>query len=116
MNRAAEGINDLAPSDRISGERRCTTRSGELIAGTYRLADRIGSGGMGEVYSAEHTRLGRQFAVKLLLADGEAKAIARFRREAKAIARIQSEFVVGVVDCGETMDGTPYLVMELLLG
>ncbi len=116
MTRAAEGRDELASSECVSGERRCSTRCGELIGGTYRLLERIGSGGMGEVYSAEHTRLGRQFAVKLLRADGETKAIERFRREAKAIARAQNEFVVAVVDCGETTDGTPYLVMELLLG
>ncbi|HTA93356.1 MAG TPA: serine/threonine-protein kinase [Polyangiaceae bacterium] len=116
MTSAAESVGDDGPSERVSGEKLSTTRRGELIGGTYRLLDRIGSGGMGDVYSAEHTRLGRQFAVKLLRADAEARAIELFRREARAIARIQNEYVVGVVDCGETNDGAPYLVMERLIG
>lgn len=71
---------------------------------------------MGEVYTAEHLRLGRQFAVKLLLSAQEPRSRARFRREAEAIAAIENEHVVSVVDCGEARDGTPYLVMELLRG
>ena len=62
------------------------------------------------------TRLGRKFAVKVLRAGTGQQSQERFRREARAIAEIDSEFVVGVIDCGEAGDGTPYLVMELLRG
>jgi len=90
-------------------------RSGETIAETYHLLECIGSGGMGDVYAAEHLRLGKQFAVKLLRSRG-AEREDRFRREARAIARVESEHVVSVVDSGEARDGTPYIVMELLRG
>lgn len=90
-------------------------RSGETIAGTYCLLECIGSGGMGDVYAAEHRRLRKRFAVKLLRSRG-AHREDRFRREARAIARVEDEHVVSVVDFGETRDGTPYIVMELLRG
>jgi len=92
------------------------TRCGEVLGNTYRLIQRIGAGGMGEVYAAEHLRLGRRFAVKVLRPLHAQRALTRFRREAKAIARIENEFVIGVVDCGEASDGAPYLVMDLLQG
>ncbi len=91
---------------------------GQLVAGTYRIVSHIGSGGSGHVFAAEHVRLGKLFALKLLRNDRDSgrRAAQRFRREAKAIARLSSEHVVSVVDCGELEDHTPYLVMELLAG
>lgn len=91
-------------------------RSGQIVADTYRLLERIGVGGMAEVYAAEHLRIGRRFAVKVLRIDRAPKAARRFRREAEAIARVENEYVVSLIDCGEFPDGTPYLVMELLHG
>jgi serine/threonine-protein kinase len=103
-----------------SGEERRYTdaRIGQVFAGTYRIVRYIGSGGSSHVYEAEHKRLGKSFAVKLLRAeiDTGRRAAQRFRREAKAVARLQSEHIVSVVDCGELDDQTPYLVMELLQG
>lgn len=98
-----------------SGSVPASARQGQILGGTYRLLERIGAGGMAEVYAAEHVRLGRQFAVKVLRRDEGPKALSRFRREARAVARIRNEFVVEVVDSGEA-DGAPYLVMELLVG
>lgn len=91
---------------------------GQLVGDTYRITRHIGSGGSSHVFAAEHVRLGKDFAIKLLRAsfDPAGRAAQRFRREAKAIARLASEHIVGVVDCGELPDGTPYLVMELLEG
>jgi len=71
---------------------------------------------MGEVYAAEHARLDRRVAVKILRSNEQQAALDRFRREVRAIARLESEYVVNVIDCGETDDGTPYLVMDLLRG
>ncbi len=91
---------------------------GELVGGTYKILRRVGRGGMSDVFAVEHLRLGRVLALKMLrteLADGE-RAVERFRREARAIANLNSEFVVQVVDCGEHDDRIPYLVMELLEG
>src|SRR5882724_2935727 len=89
-------------------------RRGERLGGSYLLLERIGAGGMGEVYAAEHLRLGRRVAVKILRSDEDQPAVDRFRREVRAIARLESEYVVNVIDCGEADDGTPYLVMDLL--
>jgi len=91
---------------------------GTVVAGTYRLTRHIGSGGSSHVFEAEHVRLGKPFAVKLLRPelDPTRQTAQRFRREARAIARLSSEYIVSVVDCGELPDQTPYLVMELLEG
>lgn len=91
---------------------------GALVAGTYRLTRHIGSGGSSHVFEAEHVRLGKVFAVKLLRPelDPNRRTAQRFRREARAMARLNNEHIVSVVDCGELDDGTPYLVMELLEG
>ncbi len=94
------------------------TRVGLLVADTYRIIRHIGSGGSSHVFEATHQRLGKAFALKLLRPEiGHGRRVAqRFRREAKAIAGLQSEHVISVVDCGELPDQTPYLVMELLDG
>lgn len=93
-------------------------RSGMLVAGTYRVLGRIGVGNMGEVFEAEHVRLGSRVAVKFLRdgALGDPRAVHRFQSEARAIAGVQNENVVRVFDCGELTDGVPYLVMERLHG
>jgi serine/threonine-protein kinase len=103
-------------AERASGLSLRATRRGEVLGNTYRLLEIVGSGGMAEVYAAEHLRLGRKFAVKLLRPGTRGQSLQRFRREVQAVARLENEFVVGVIDCGEASDGTPYLVMELLRG
>ena len=78
----------------------------------YRVRDRIGSGGMADVYEAEDTHLGRDVAIKLLhrrFARDE-QFVERFRREASAAARLQHPHVVSVYDRGEH-DGTYYIAM-----
>jgi serine/threonine-protein kinase len=98
------------------------TREREL--GSYRLGELLGRGGMGEVYLATHRMLARPAAIKLIrpevLAAGDATlaqtAVARFRREAEAAARLRSPHTVELYDFGVTEDGTFYLVMELLEG
>ncbi len=98
------------------------TREREM--GSYRLGELLGKGGMGEVYLATHRMLARPAAIKLIrpevLADGDAAlaqtAVARFRREAEAAARLRSPHTVELYDFGVTDEGTFYLVMELLEG
>jgi serine/threonine-protein kinase len=93
-------------------------RIGTVVAGSFRLLQRLGSGGMGDVYEAEQVRLGRRVAVKLLrreLVDRKETRL-RFEREARLAASIASEHVVGILDCGELPDGTPFLVMDLVRG
>jgi len=86
--------------------------------GRYRLARRIGAGGMGEVYLAEHQLLKRPCVIKLIRADkaGDAKTFARFQREVRATARLSHWNTVEIFDYGCTADGTFYYVMEYLPG
>jgi eukaryotic-like serine/threonine-protein kinase len=98
------------------------TREREM--GSYRLGELLGRGGMGEVYLATHRMLARPAAIKLIrpevLAAGDAAlaqtAVARFRREAEAAAKLRSPHTVELYDFGVTQEGTFYLVMELLEG
>ena len=82
------------------------------ILGAYRLEERIGKGGMGEVYRARHLRLGREAAVKILPANlvTEADFLKRFEREASSAASLTHPNILQVYDYGE-QDGVPYLVM-----
>jgi serine/threonine-protein kinase len=91
---------------------------GTVLGGTYRLVRVLGKGGMGRLYEAEHTRLGRRFAVKVLHeAHAEKReAVARFEREAEALARISSDQVLDVVDVLRTVDGRTAIVTGLLEG
>jgi serine/threonine-protein kinase len=86
--------------------------------GSYKLVAPIGSGGMGEVWRAEHRMLARPSAIKLIRTDtaDRANALRRFEREARAIAALRSPHTVSLYDFGTTEDGRFYYVMELLDG
>jgi serine/threonine protein kinase len=91
---------------------------GTTVRGTYRILRQLDQGGMGMVFEAEHVRLKRRVAVKVL-AQHLAKdqhALARFNREAEIISQLQHPHVVQVTDFDITEAGEPYLVMELLSG
>ena len=85
--------------------------------GRYRLTELIGAGGMGLVYSAEHTGLLRRVAIKLLLPslDG-AEFLERFRREARMLAELRHPNIVEIYDFDVTSAGVPFYAMELLDG
>ncbi|MGP3969052.1 protein kinase domain-containing protein [Streptomyces sp. 6N223] len=97
---------------------------GTLLDGRYLLGELIGEGGMGAVWRARDTRLGRDVAVKTLrsfdlVGKGSAGAAERFKREVRTAGRLSSPYIVTVHDAGETqVDGRSvlYLVMELLRG
>ncbi|GGN47669.1 serine/threonine-protein kinase [Actinoplanes campanulatus] len=91
---------------------------GELLGGRYRLDDLIASGGMGEVWQATDTVLGRAVAVKTLLADraSDAGFQRRFRHEARALAALRHSGVVAVYDFGSTGTEDAYLVMARVDG
>jgi serine/threonine-protein kinase len=86
--------------------------------GQYVLRGRIGGGGMGEVYLAEHQLLKRPCAIKLIRPDraGDPVALRRFEREVRAMARLSHWNTIEVYDYGRTDDGTFYYVMEYLRG
>ena len=88
-----------------------------VLADRYRLVEPLGQGGMGTVWRAEHVELGSKVAVKLIdegIAESQ-EALARFKREAKAAATLNSVHVVQIFDYGID-DGTPYIAMEMLDG
>jgi eukaryotic-like serine/threonine-protein kinase len=90
----------------------------KVIAGRYRLEQRIGEGGMGIVYRARHVLIDRVVAVKLIRPDlrGETHLRAWMLREARAANRVDHAHIIDIHDIGETDDGELYLVMEYLVG
>ena len=92
--------------------------------GSYHLVERLGSGGMGEVWRAEHRLLARNAAIKLVrpevlgvkTANDAQVILRRFEREAQATAALSSPHTIQVFDFGITSEGTFYYVMELLAG
>ncbi len=91
---------------------------GRTLPGGYVIIELVGTGGMGRVYRAEQTNLGRTVAVKIVHPHlvGEESAVARFITEARAASRLNHPNSVGVIDFGKTNDGQLYLVMEFLRG
>lgn len=89
-----------------------------MIVEKYRLDRLLGRGGMGAVYAATHVELDRPCAIKLLLSDftSDADALERFRREARAAARLNHPNVADTYDYGVLPDGGAYIVMELVEG
>lgn len=91
---------------------------GQLVTTTIKLVKRLGAGGMGSVWLAEHTALHTQVVVKFISADlaRSAEAVARFTREAAAASQVKSPHVVQTLDHGVREDGIPFIVMEYLEG
>ena len=91
---------------------------GSVIGERYHVLKLLGAGGMGRVYLAEHVKMGRQCALKVLhpamVRDGE--AISRFNREAANASRIDHPNVAAIYDFGETADGLVYLAMQYIEG
>lgn len=92
-------------------------RAKSLVLGNYRLLDKIGAGGMGQVFKARHRRMDRIVAVKLLppALTRDEDAIARFEREVKAAAKLTHPNIVTAYDA-DHCEGTHFLVMEYIEG
>jgi serine/threonine-protein kinase len=103
-------------SHKISQLRRQAFEARRL--GPYHLKRRLGAGGMGEVYLAEHVLLKRPCAIKVIRPEqaGDSKTMARFEREVRATARLTHANTVEVFDYGHAEDGTFYYAMEYLPG
>lgn len=86
--------------------------------GSYRVSELLGKGGMGYVFRAEHVKLGREVALKLLRSDYAKRrdAVARFFQEARTVNRVRHRNIVDVTDFVELDDGTTFIIMELLSG
>jgi eukaryotic-like serine/threonine-protein kinase len=80
--------------------------------GSFEIVSALGAGGMGEVYRAWDTRLGRTVAIKILRPDKVGRR-ERFQREACVISRLSHPHICSLYDVGE-QNGTPFLVMEYL--
>ena len=92
---------------------------GQTIAGTrYRALEKLGEGGMGAVYLAEHVDIERKVALKLLHSDlvQNPLVLRQFRQEARAASRIGNPYICDVTDWGEVEDGRVFFVMEYLDG
>ncbi|HEX6533854.1 MAG TPA: serine/threonine-protein kinase [Gemmatimonadaceae bacterium] len=91
---------------------------GQVIADRYRILERLGEGAMGRVFLAEHVKMGRRCAIKVmnraLMTDHE--AIGRFNREATNASRVLHPNVAAIYDFGETSEGLIYLAMEVVEG
>ena len=86
--------------------------------GSYRILQKIGTGGMGAVYLAEHPLIGKKVALKVIhreLATNK-EVVQRFFQEAKAVTRIGSEHIVEIHDFGQTPEGDHFYIMEYLEG
>jgi serine/threonine-protein kinase len=84
----------------------------------YVVKQKIGEGGMGAVYLAEHPKIGRRVAIKVLLPQlsKDPQLLSRFFNEARAATEIHNEHIVDIIDFGELDDGGSYIIMEWLEG
>ncbi|MGH7539215.1 MAG: serine/threonine-protein kinase [Gemmatimonadales bacterium] len=91
---------------------------GQVVADRYHVLKKLGEGGMGQVYLAEHVKMGRRSAIKVMSPAmvHDPDAVARFNREAANASRITHPNVCAVYDFGETPDGLIYLAMEFVEG
>jgi serine/threonine-protein kinase len=91
---------------------------GRTIGGRYRITEVIGEGGMGVVYEAWDAQVERKVAIKLVRSDStsDRKFLSRFRRELEITSQLRHPSTIRVFEHGETDDGRPYMVMELLTG
>ena len=91
---------------------------GQVLADRYHVMKKLGEGGMGQVYLAEHVKMGRRSAIKVLNPSmvHDPDAVARFNREAANASRISHPNICAIYDFGETPEGLIYLAMEFVEG
>lgn len=91
---------------------------GSVVAERYHVIKKLGEGGMGAVYLAEHVKMGRKSALKVMHPgmNADPDAVARFNREASNASRLSHPNICGIYDFGETPEGLIYLAMEFIEG
>jgi serine/threonine-protein kinase len=91
---------------------------GHILGGKYEIVRLLGEGGMAFVFEASHQRLHQRVAIKILTPEfaRDPELVARFEREARAVARLRTKHVARVMDVDATPTGIPYIVMEFLEG
>ncbi len=91
---------------------------GTTLLGRYQITKKIGQGGMGAVYEAQHTLIGKRVAVKVLLDKyiKKEQVVARLEQEARLASSIGHEHIIDITDFGQTSDGRTFVVMEFLEG
>jgi hypothetical protein len=91
---------------------------GSVLAGRYRIVEKLGEGAMGAVYLGEHLKIGRMDAIKILRGSlaGDQEAIARFVRGARNVSAVQHPNVCVIYDFSDTDDGDQFLAMEFVAG
>ncbi len=108
----------LKPDGSRDEELKLPIRPGDTVGDKYVVEGTLGTGGVGVVVSARHTKLDERVAIKFLQTSAmkSAENVSRFDREARAAARIKSEHVARVMDFGALPSGAPYMVLEHLDG
>jgi serine/threonine-protein kinase len=108
----------LGAGDSLTGSRAVGEPEPGSVLGAYRLSALVGAGAMSVIYAAEHVRLGRRVAIKLLRREftADPAAVRRFFQEARAVNQIRHPHIVEVTDFVEEPGGDNYTVMELLEG
>jgi serine/threonine-protein kinase len=112
------GVHQGAPTSSETRARAAPVAPGDILAGKYRVERVLGAGGMGVVVAATHIDLMERRAIKFMLPSqlGDAEAVERFLREARASSKLRGEHVARVHDVGRLDTGAPYMVMEYLTG
>src|SRR5258706_5407608 len=114
LDRSGAGPTPLAGMPALS----LNDLAGVTLSGRYLVTKKVGQGGMGAVYEATHTLIGKRVAVKVLLekyAQREA-IVARLKKEAQLASSIGNEHIIDITDIGNTDDGRTFVVMEFLEG
>ncbi|HEY3445603.1 MAG TPA: serine/threonine-protein kinase [Myxococcales bacterium] len=112
---------DSAVSKRTARDLDCTVgcpEIGQVVDGRYKLLEKLGEGGMGAVYKAEHVRMGKLVALKLLRPEIalDRNALKRFSQEAQIVSKLSHANTVSVFDFGELPDRTLFMAMEYVPG
>ena len=109
---------DRPPASGSMPEVQSPSLVGQILDGRYRITRKLGEGGMGEVYAAEHVHIEKRFAIKLLRPEivSNPEAVTRFRQEARSSSSIGHRNIIAIEDFGQLQDGRIYMCMELLNG